>query len=87
ITKPKIDILSIIQTTSGYGGIVFGVSNAGEGSGGWTSPTVIVSLIVGVVGHILFSIRQLTMKQPMINIRAFKYPMFILGVLMVFICM
>lgn len=86
-TKPKIDVLSIILSTIGFGGIVFGFSNAGEGSGGWSSPTVIVSLIVGVVGLILFSIRQLTMKQPMMNLRAFKYPMFILGVIMVFICM
>ncbi|WP_268439348.1 lincomycin efflux MFS transporter Lmr(B) [Bacillus sp. S10C12M] len=87
ITKPKIDVLSIILSTIGFGGIVFGFSNAGEGSGGWSSPTVVVSLIVGVVGLILFSIRQLTMKQPMMNLRAFKYPMFILGVIMVFICM
>lgn len=32
-TKPKIDVLSIILSTIGFGGIVFGFSNAGEGSG------------------------------------------------------
>lgn len=87
ITKPKIDLLSIILSTIGFGGIVFGFSSAGEGSGGWTSPKVIASLIVGVAALILFGWHQLRMKQPMINLRAFKYPMFTVGVVMVFISM
>ncbi|WP_036647781.1 DHA2 family efflux MFS transporter permease subunit [Paenibacillus pini] len=87
ITKPKIDILSILLSSLGFGGIVFGFSSAGEGEGGWTSTKVIVSLIIGIVALLSFGIRQLKMKQPMINIRAFKYPMFSVGVLMVFICM
>lgn len=87
ITKPKIDVLSIILSSVGFGGIVFGFSSAGEGSGGWSSTKVIVSIAVGVVALILFAFRQLRMKEPMINLRAFKYPMFTLGTLMVFICM
>lgn len=87
ITKPKIDPLSIILSTIGFGGIVFGFSNAGEGEGGWTSPTVIVSLTAGLVSLLLFTIRQLSMERPMINLRVFKYPMFTMGLLMVFICM
>lgn len=87
ITKPKIDFLSILLSSLGFGGIVFGFSSAGEGSGGWTSTKVIVALAVGVVALVLFGLRQLRMKQPMINLRAFKYPMFTLGVLMVFISM
>lgn len=85
-TKPKIDILSIILSTIGFGGIVFGFSNAGEG-GGWGSPTVIVSMVAGGIALVLFSIRQLTMKQPILNLRAFKYPMFTVGLLMVVVCM
>lgn len=87
ITKPKIDLLSILLSTVGFGGVVFGFSSAGEGSGGWTSSKVIVALVVGIVALILFGLRQLSMKQPMINLRAFKYPMFSVGVVMVFICM
>lgn len=85
-TKPKIDILSIILSTIGFGGIVFGFSNAGEG-GGWGSPTVIVSMVAGGIALVLFTIRQLTMKQPILNLRAFKYPMFTVGLLMVVVCM
>ncbi len=87
ITKPKIDVLSIILSSVGFGGIVFGFSSAGEGSGGWSSTKVIVSIAVGIVALILFAFRQLRMKEPMINLRAFKYPMFTLGTLMVFISM
>ncbi|WP_139991578.1 DHA2 family efflux MFS transporter permease subunit [Paenibacillus paridis] len=87
ITKPKIDIFSLIFSTLGFGGIVFAFSSAGEGEGGWGSTKVIASMIVGVVALVIFAIRQLTMKQPMMNLRAFKHPMFVVGTLMVFICM
>jgi MFS transporter, DHA2 family, lincomycin resistance protein len=86
-TKPKIDLLSILLSTIGFGGIVFGFSSAGEGEGGWGSPKVIIALVLGVVGLILFCIRQTKMKQPMINLRTFSYPMFNLGLLMVLIGM
>lgn len=87
ITKPKIDLFSILFSTLGFGGIVFAFSSAGEGDGGWGSQKVIIPMIVGVIALIIFTIRQLTMKQPMMNLRVFKFPMFIVGTLMVFICM
>ncbi|MGN7941141.1 lincomycin efflux MFS transporter Lmr(B) [Virgibacillus sp. 6R] len=87
VTKPKIDILSVILSTLGFGGVVFGFSSAGEGEGGWSSPKVIAFIIIGAVSLILFSIRQLKMEKPMINLRAFRYPMFTLAVILVFICM
>lgn len=87
ITKPKIDILSMILSTLGFGGIVFGFSSAGEGEHGFASTKVIVSIAVGVVALILFSVRQQSMKKPMLNLRAFKYPMFVIGLVTVLICM
>ncbi|WP_438495589.1 DHA2 family efflux MFS transporter permease subunit [Paenibacillus sp. IHBB 3054] len=86
VTKPKIDALSILLSSFGFGGIVYGFSSAGE-EAGWGSPKVIIAIAIGVVALVLFAVRQLAMKQPMINLRAFKYPMFTVGVLMVFICM
>lgn len=86
VTKPKIDVLSILLSSLGFGGIVFGFSSAGE-EAGWGSTKVIVAIVVGVVALLLFGLRQMKMKQPMINLRAFKYPMFSIGVAMVFICM
>ncbi|WNS46882.1 DHA2 family efflux MFS transporter permease subunit [Paenibacillus sp. MMS20-IR301] len=86
VTKPKIDLLSIVLSSLGFGGIVYGFSSAGEAEG-WGSPKVIIAIAIGVIALVLFCIRQMTMKQPMINLRAFKFPMFVVGVLMVFICM
>ncbi|MGG0824405.1 DHA2 family efflux MFS transporter permease subunit [Paenibacillus turicensis] len=90
LTKPKIDIFSIVLSTLGFGGVVYGFSSAGghgEGAGGWSSPTVMISLAMGIVSLLLFSIRQLKMKQPMMDLRVFKYPMFTIGLILIFICM
>ncbi len=90
LTKPKIDVLSIILSTLGFGGIVYGFSSAGghgESGSGWSSPIVITTLAIGAISLLLFSIRQLRMEQPMIDLRAFRYPMFTIGLVLVFICM
>ncbi|WP_153723331.1 DHA2 family efflux MFS transporter permease subunit [Sporosarcina cascadiensis] len=83
ITKPKIDVLSIILSTIGFGGIVYGFSSAGEN--GWGSMIVISTIAIGVAALVLFSIRQFKMSTPMLDLRVFKYPMFTLGLLSVFI--
>ncbi|KQN97758.1 hypothetical protein ASF12_21440 [Paenibacillus sp. Leaf72] len=77
ITKPRIDLLSLVLSTAGFGGIVFGFGNAGESEAGWSSMNVIVPLAVGGLSLVLFVIRQLMMKQPLMNLRAFKHPMFV----------
>lgn len=90
LTKPKIDVLSIVLSTLGFGGIVYGFSSAGghgESGSGWTSPIVIGTLAIGVLSLLFFSIRQLKMKQPVMDLRAFKYPMFTLGLILIFISM
>ena len=83
VRKVSIDALSVILSTIGFGGIVYGFSVSGVN--GWTSATVLGSIIVGLVALILFAIRQMKMETPMLNLRAFKTPMFILGVVMSFI--
>jgi len=87
ITKPKIDALSVLLSTIGFGGIVFGFSKAGEGAEGWSSLPVLVSLALGLVGLLLFTLRQLYGKHPMMNLRVFTYPMFVVGLFMVLFCM
>lgn len=86
VTKPRIDALSIVLSSLGFGGIVYGFSSAG-GTDGWGTPKVIIPIIIGIVALALFVFRQVKMKEPMINMRAFKYPMFVVGVVMVFIAM
>ncbi|MEI4770273.1 DHA2 family efflux MFS transporter permease subunit [Psychrobacillus sp. FJAT-51614] len=83
VRKVSIDVLSVVLSTIGFGGIVYGFSVSGES--GWTSSTVLGSIIVGVLAIILFCVRQMKMEIPVMNIRAFKYPLFVLGVFMSFI--
>ncbi|WP_249598126.1 MDR family MFS transporter [Peribacillus frigoritolerans] len=87
VTKLRIDPLSVTLSTLGFGGIVFGFSMAGEGSEGWTSPVVMTSIIVGLVAIVLFILRQILMKQPLLNLRVFMYPMYTVGVILVVMCM
>ena len=87
VTKPRIDPLSVVLSTIGFGGVVFGFSKAGEGEEGWTSAVVVASIVVGLVALALFVLRQLSMREPMMNLRVFKYPMFVIGLLMVLSCM
>lgn len=85
ITKPKVDIVSILLSTIGFGGIVYGFSSAGSGS--WSDPEVTWSLVAGGVGLILFVWRQLVLKQPMLDLRTFKYPMFTLVTILLLVLM
>lgn len=83
IRKVSIDVVSVILSTLGFGGIVYGVSIAADA--GWTSTTVIGSIIIGFVALIIFVIRQTKMENPMLNLKAFHYPLFVLGMGMSFI--
>jgi len=86
-TRPRIDLLSVALSTVGFGGVVFGFSKAGEGAEGLTSPIVVVSIAMGAGSLILFVLRQLFMREPMMDLRVFRYPMFVVGLLLVLACM
>lgn len=86
VTKPRIDALSIVLSTIGFGGVVFGFSSAGEG-GGWGNTNVIMAISIGLAALALFALRQLTMREPVMSLAVFKYPMFVVGLAMVLSCM
>lgn len=76
-TNPKLDVFSIILSTFGFGGLLYGFSLAG--SSGWLSPMVLISLIVGGVALTMFIRRQLRLEQPILEFRVFKDPIFTLA--------
>ncbi|WP_280517126.1 hypothetical protein [Lederbergia sp. NSJ-179] len=86
VTKPRIDLLSVLLSTIGFGGVVFGFSKAGEGSEGWSSMVVITSIVIGLVALVLFILRQ-NISDPMLNLSVFKYPMYVIGMLLIMSCM
>lgn len=76
LTYPKLDVLSVILSTLGFGGLLYGFSMAG--TSGWGNAEVILSLIVGAVTLSAFIIRQFRLKQPILEFSVFKYPIFTL---------
>ncbi|MHA6480902.1 MDR family MFS transporter [Paenibacillus sp. strain BS8-2] len=70
----KLDVLSVILSTAGFGGLLYGFSSAS--SKGWSSAEVTITIAVGLVALALFVWRQLTSAQPLLDLRAFKYKMF-----------
>lgn len=74
LTFPKIDVPGIIFSTIGFGGLLYGFSEAGNHS--WTSTQVLLGLIIGAIFIIFFIWRELTTEQPMLEFRVFKYGMF-----------
>lgn len=73
----KLDIFSIILSSIGFGGLLYGFSSAGDR--GWESPVVYGTIVIGAVALIIFVLRQLRMKDPMLEFRIFKHPMFALS--------
>lgn len=68
--KLKLDILSVILSSFGWGGLLYASSLVG--SNGWTSLNVILSFVIGTIALILFITRQFRIPQPMLNFSVFK---------------
>jgi len=76
VSSPKLDKLGIIFSTLGFGGLLYGFSDAG--TDGWGSTTVILCLALGAVSLVLFVIRELTTDAPLLEFRIFRYNMYTL---------
>lgn len=75
-TNPKADIPGIIFSTIGFGALLYGFSEAGNK--GWGSVEIETMFAIGIIFIILFVIRELRMKSPMLNLEVLKFPIFTL---------
>jgi EmrB/QacA subfamily drug resistance transporter len=73
----RLDFLSVILSSVGFGGILYGFSSAG--SKGWDSPEVYGTILVGIISLFLFIYRQIKLEAPLLNFRVYRYPMFALS--------
>lgn len=73
-SKVKLDIVSVIYSTVGFGFVLFGFSSAG--SRGWDDLIVITSIVGGLVVTILFCLRQIKATEPLLNLNVFKFKVF-----------
>lgn len=81
ITKPKIDYLSILLSIIGFGGIIYGISIMGDAN--MSRTMVMFVFAAGIIALVLYTFRQLSIKQPILEVRSFKYPMFTLGIVLI----
>ncbi len=80
LTHPKIDAISAILSTIGFGSLLYGFSSVGDK--GWLSKEVLGFLIVGIIFIVLFSKRQLNIEHPFLELRVFKSKIFTIAAIL-----
>ncbi len=75
----SFDILSFVLSIFAFGGVTLGLGFIT--SRGLTDPVTIAVLAVGAVGAVLFSVRQLRMDEPFLDLRILRYKNYTLSVL------
>ncbi|WP_028267990.1 DHA2 family efflux MFS transporter permease subunit [Arthrobacter sp. MA-N2] len=84
----KLDFVSVVLTVPAFGGLVYGLSQIGGHSGAATLP--IAALVIGVLCMVAFVFRQLQLQKseaPLLDLRAFKFRMFTVSVLLLVVAM
>lgn len=76
LRKPKVDPLSIMLSSFGFGGLLYGFTSAGNN--GWGDIVTVVTLGLGVISLVIFILRQIKLSDPMLEFRVFKYIIFTL---------
>ncbi|MFS0575999.1 DHA2 family efflux MFS transporter permease subunit [Sporosarcina sp. 179-K 3D1 HS] len=72
-----LDAFSLILSSIGFGGLLYGFSSAGDK--GWGAPIVYGTIIIGTLALIAFIVRQLRMTEPMLDFKIYQHPMFALS--------
>ena len=83
VGKPKLDWLSVIYSTLGFGGLLFGFSNAS--SHDFLSINVLGAILVGIISMILLVLRCNRSEHPLLNFKVFKIRGFRLNMIISFI--
>lgn len=77
----KLDIPSVILSTIGFGGILYGFSAAGNS--GWASFDVMLTLLVGIIAVYIYVMRQTKMESPMLDFKVYTFPMYRLSAIII----
>lgn len=88
--KTPIDVLSVILSALGFGGLVYGLSNLGSAEGGMASVSGWMPLAIGVVALALFVFRQFALQRndrALLDLRTFTAPTFTFSIVMMAISM
>ncbi|BBD87095.1 TPA: MDR family MFS transporter [Staphylococcus argenteus] len=83
--KVPIDMVSIILSVLGFGGLLYGTSSISEK--GFDNPIVLISMIGGIVLVALFVLRQYRLTTPLLNFGVFKNKQFTVGIIIMGVTM
>ena len=72
--KISMDWLSLVFSTFGFGGLLFGFSSAG--SYGWLHYFTLTPIVIGAICVFFFIRRQLKEEKPLLNLKILKNPIF-----------
>ncbi|WP_436861523.1 MDR family MFS transporter [Staphylococcus caeli] len=76
--KTPIDILSIVLSVLGFGGLLYGTSSISRD--GWNDPIVLTTVIGGIILVAIFIFRQTRLKTPLLDFSVFKNSQFAVGI-------
>ncbi|WP_114604366.1 MDR family MFS transporter [Staphylococcus sp. EZ-P03] len=77
--KVPIDVLSILLSVIGFGGLLYGTSSISRD--GFDDPIVLTTIIGGLILVVIFIIRQTRLTTPLLDFRVFKEGQFAVGIL------
>ncbi|MCR2800559.1 DHA2 family efflux MFS transporter permease subunit [Microbacterium sp. zg-Y818] len=86
----KFDVLSVLLSALGFGGLIYGLSSIGEAASGNAPVPVWIPLAVGALGLAAFVARQLQLQKSdsaLLDLRTFKSKSFSLAVTLVVVVM
>jgi DHA2 family lincomycin resistance protein-like MFS transporter len=89
-SRVPIDIVSVILSAFGFGGIVYGLSSLGAPSSDGNTAILLSSLIIGGVALGCFIWRQIILQRTdraLLNLNTFRTPTFTASVIMFVVCM
>jgi EmrB/QacA subfamily drug resistance transporter len=81
--EARLDLRGFILAALAFPGIILGLSEGSER--GWSSPIVLVLLVVGVLALIAFIRVELKVPEPLLHLRLFSDPTFSLAMVILFI--
>src|SRR5512135_1346304 len=74
--QPSLDFWGLVTEIIGFGSILYAASSAANK--GWSSPDVIIFLVIGVVGLAVFAFIELRVaRQPLLDLRLYKNRVFL----------
>lgn len=80
--KPfKLEVISLILSSLGFGGLLIGVTNIGTYT--IASPLTYIPILIGLISLVLFVIREFKVEDPLLDLRVFKVRNFTISIILI----